>query len=247
MPISENSFQDKLGRAMLLKAACAGMSPAFNPAGADLTVAAQTALLATLSTCCTNVNTALTNLKDLTDPRASSIILIKARATRALSRVASNSAWAAKLPNVKAAADKLLAMVVPKKVLPPAPEDPDAPAPVRRDRGGQSFKDVEGQLFKFIGTLTKCSAYDTGCPADITTAALTALYTALQTANETIPGLEVDLTEVRLDRLRRFEAKNPLPDGSMSLRDRFKRIKYAVVSQYGRSSAEFELVSGIKY
>ena len=247
MPVSENSFEDKIGRATLLKEACAGFSPAFAPAGTDLTVAAQVTLLTTLGNCCTNVSTALVNLKDQTDPRAASVVVIKARATRALGRVESNLTWATKLPNVKAAADKLRAMTVPKPVLPPAPSDPDAPVPPKRDAGGQSYKDVEGQLFKFISSIAKCSSYDTGCPVDITIAAFTTLYTTLKTANETIPALEVDLQEVRVDRLRRFEGKKPLPDGTTSLRDRMKRVKKAVGSQYGRSSSEFTLVSGIKY
>ena len=142
---------------------------------------------------------------------------------------------------------KLRAFELPKDTPPPAPSDPDAPPPKKRDRGGQSYKDVEGQLYKFIGTLAKCSAYDTGCPADINIAAFTTLYTTLKAANDTISDLEGDLTDVRIDRLRRFESKKALADGSMSLRDRWGRIKKAVASQYGRSSTQYEAVKGINY
>ena len=247
MPVSEQSFEDRLGRATNLKDACAGMSPAFAPAEADLSVASQTALLTALTTCCTNVSMAVTNLKDATDPRATSVKVIKERATRALNRVLSSHVWSAKVPNVKAAADKLRAFKLPKDTTPPPPSDPDAPPPKKRDRGGQSYKDIEGQLHKFIGALNKCSAYDTGAPLDITGAAFMSLYTTLKTANDTISDLEGDLTDVRIDRLRRFENKKALADGTRSLRDRWGRIKKSVLAQYGRTSAQYEAVRGINY
>ena len=58
---------------------------------------------------------------------------------------------------------------------------------------------------------------------------------------------EVTLTDAQIDRLRLFESKKPLPDGSASLRDRWARIKKAVKAQYGPSSGEYALVAPIKY
>jgi hypothetical protein len=244
---SETSFQDRIGRFSLLKEACADMSPAFAPPDTDITVAAQTALLVTLNTCCQNVSNAETNLKDVTDPRAESIKGLKERVTRAVNRVASNRAWAGKLTAVKAAGDKVRGYKVPKAVVPPAPTDPDAPAPKKGDRGGQGFKDIEGSFYKFIGTLAKCAGYDTGAPADLTISALSVLHASLKAANELVPDLEVALRDEQLERLRVFENKKPLPDGSASLRDRWARIKKAVKSQYGTGSAQYALVGPIKY
>jgi len=116
-----------------------------------------------------------------------------------------------------------------------------------RDDGGQSYWDLERHLGKFIAALQKCTGYDTGAPFDISIVTLTALQTALKTANDTVPEKEVALRDAQIERLRVFESNQPLPDGSASLRDRWVRIKKAVAAQYGRSSAEYALVQGLKY
>lgn len=223
------------------------MSPAFAPADSDINVLAMTAMITTLNNCCTAVTNAANDLKDVADPRAASIKVIKERVTRAVNRVASNRTWASKLPAVKAAGDKVRGMKPPKSTAPPPPTDPDAPVPKVRNRGGESYRDIEGHFLKFIGTLQKCTNYESGAPADITILTLTALHQALKTANDTVPDKEVTLTDTQIDRLRIFESKKPLPDGSASLRDRWARIKKAVKSQYGTGSAEYALVAPIKY
>lgn len=244
---SEKSFTDRIGRFTLLKEACADMDPPFTPADSDITVAEQTALLTKLNDCCTGVIQAEGDLKDLTDPRVELVKTIKERVTRAVNRVESNRAWASKLPAVKAAADKVRNMNPPKSSVPPAPTNPDAPAPKKRDRGGQSFKDIEGHFQKFLGAISKCPGYDAGVPPDIASIELASMHGQLQTANAQIPDKEVALSDAQIERLRVFESKKPLPDGSHSLRDRWKRIKKAVASQYGRDSGEYALVKGIKY
>lgn len=80
------------------------MGPAFAPPDTDITIAAQITLITALNTCCTNVSNAATELKDVSDPRAASIKVIKERVTRAVNRVQSNRAWSSKLTAVKAAA-----------------------------------------------------------------------------------------------------------------------------------------------
>ncbi len=245
--LSERSFPDRIGKFVLLKDACETMGPVFAPPDTDITIAAQITLITTLNTCCTNVSNAAVDLKDLSDTRAASIKVIKERAGRAVNRVKSNRAWALKLPAVKAAADKLRGAKVPKSTGPVPPADPDAPVPKKRDRGGQSYRDIEGHLGKFISALAKCTGYDTGAPPDIFSGAFTTLLGTLKTANDAIPDKEVALQDAQVDRLRIFESKKPLPDGSASLRDRWARIKQSVAAQYGRSSVEYELVKGIKY
>ena len=244
---SEKSFADRIGRFVLLKEACESMGPAFAPVDTDITIAAQITLITTLNTCCTNVTTAATDLKDVADPRAASIKIIKERVTRAVNRVQSNRAWALKLPAVKAAADKVRGMKLPRLPLPAPPTDPDAPTPKKRDRGGESYRDIEGHVGKFVAALLKCPAYDTGAPGDIQTIMFSSLQGTLRTANDAVPEKEILLQDAQIDRLRIFDSKKPLPDGSASLRDRWVRIKKAVASQYGRSSGEYALVKGIKY
>jgi hypothetical protein len=244
---SEQSFADRIGRFVLLKNACESMSPAFEPPDTDIGLPAQVALVVVLNNCCTAVNNAATELKDLTDPRVTTVKTIKERVTRAVNRVESNRAWAGKLPAVKAAGDKVRNMKPPREKAPATPADPDAPVPRKRERGGQSYRDIEGHLGKFVGALLKCAGYDTGAPPDIQSIMLSSLQSSLRTANDTIPNKEVVLQDAQIERLRLFESKKPLPDGSASLRDRWVRIKKAVAAQYGRSSAEYELVRGIKY
>lgn len=143
--------------------------------------------------------------------------------------------------------DKVRGMKLPAAKPLPVPSDPDAPVPKKRDRGGESYRDIEGHFFKFIGTLAKCPGYDLGAPPDVFSGALVNLHGALKTANDAVPEKEIILQDAQVDRLKLFESKKPLPDGSASLQNRWVRIKKAVASQYGRSSAEYTLVKGIKY
>ena len=244
---SEQSFQDRIGRFTLLKEACQSMSPTFLPVDTDIVIPAQDSLLAVLAACCTAVDGAANDLKDVSGPRAALVKTIKERVTRALNRVQSNRAWAAKLPAVKAAADKVRNIRAPKSAPLPVPADPDAPVPKKRERGGQSYKDIEGHIGKFLQALGKCAGYDTGAPTEITSASLTALLTQLKGLNDAVPEKEVLLQDLQIERLRVFQSKKPLPDGSASLQNRWVRIKKAVAAQYGRSSAEYALVAPIKY
>jgi len=238
---------DRIGRFASLKEACTDFTPAFAPGDSDLTVAAQGLLLTTLEGCCADVDELVTDLKDLTDERVAAVKTLKEMTTRAVNRVKSNRAWATKLPMVKAAADKVRGMKLPKATLPTPPADPDAPAPKTRERGGQSYKDIEGHLGKLVAALGKCPDYNTGAPAEITTGMFETLQEAFRTGNASIAAKEVELGDAQIERLRLFESKKPLPDGSASLRDRWSRIKSAVKSQYGPGSAEYALVAPIKY
>lgn len=244
---SEHSFADRIGRFVLLKEACDDMDPAYAPADADISVAAQSALIVTLNTCCQNVANAETNLKEATDGRVEMVKGLKALTTRAVNRVASNRVWAGKLEMVKKAADRVRGMKPPRPKLPAAPVDPEEPAPKKLDRGGEGFRDVESHFHKFMAALGKCSGYDSGAPADITLTALDVALTTLRQTNDAVPGLEVSLRELQIERLRVFQSKKPLPDGSASLRDRWARIKKAVKSQYGTDSEQYALVAPIKY
>jgi hypothetical protein len=244
---SEHSFADRIGRFVLLKEACEDMSPVFAPPDSDISVAAQAALIVTLNACCTNVADAETNLKEATDGRVEMVKGMKALTTRAVNRVASNRVWAGKLELVKKAADRVRGMKPPRPKLPAPPSDPEEPAPKKLDRGGEGYRDVESHFHKFMAALGKCSGYDTGAPADITLTSLDVALTTLRETNDAVPGLEVSLRELQIERLRVFQSKKPLPDGSAPLRDRWARIKKAVKSQYGTDSAQYELVAPIKY
>lgn len=244
---SEQSFQDRIGRFTLLKEACQSMNPVFVPVDLDIQIPAQDSLLAQLNACCTAVDNAANDLKDVSGPRATLVKTIKERVTRALNRVQSNRAWAAKLPAVKAAADKLRNIRPAKSAPLPVPADPDAPVAKKRERGGQSYKDIEGHFGKFIQALGKCAGYDTGAPAEITLPNLTVALTQLKGFNDSVPEKEIILQDLQIERLRIFQSKKPLPDGSASLQNRWVRIKKAVAAQYGRSSGEYALVSPIKY
>ena len=244
---SEQSFADRIGKFVLMKEACESMSPAFEPAAADIAIPALVSFITTLHTCCTNVTSAATDLKNLTGPRAASIKVITERVTRALSRVKSNRAWASQLPAVKTAADKARGVKPPKSAVTPSPAAPKAPAQKARGHGGSGYRDVEGYLRDFIAAVAQCQGYDTGAPVEISLLTLRSLHDALKTANIAVPEKAIMLQEAQADRLKVFVSKKPLPDGSASLHDRWGRIKNAVEAQYGRTSAEFARVWRIKY
>jgi len=244
---SEQSFMDRLGRFTSLKDACAGFTPAYAPGATDITSAAQVALLTLLNNKCVDLEVAETDLKGMTDDRVTAVKMLKELATRAVNRVKCNREWAAKLANVKVAADRVRGMKVPRAQLPPPPVDPEAEPPPRRDRGGQSYRDLEGHVTKLIAALQKVTGYDTGAPPDIQIGHFESLRDHFRAGNDTIAQAEVDLRELQLERLRLFASKKPLPDGSASLRDRWARIKSAVKAQYGTSSEEYALVAPIKY
>lgn len=235
MPDTERSFADRLQRGRNLHAALSGFAPAFNPPDVDLKPIPFETFLNGLDGLNSGVATALAQWQDEVVKRQALVTNIKARALRASSRVKSNSAWKAKLPQVKKAADNLRGYRTSKPVAPAA----GSPAPKVSEQGDQSFGDIKVLLDKLIAALGMVPGYDTGSPADISIAGLQALSTQLDGLNKLVAGKEQALASFRSPRKASY-------DGDTGLSAKMKAIKEATKSQYGSMSNQFLQVKAIR-
>jgi hypothetical protein len=234
MPETERSFADRLQRGRELHAAIGGFVPPFAPADGQLTPPNFEDFLENLGGINNAVAEAEAAWQESAASRSALVADIKARALRASSRVKSNAAWKTHLPAVKAAADKLRGYRTPK---PKTPEN-EAP-PKTRQKGDQSFGDIKALTDKLVAALKKVSGYDTGAPADISTAGLTAMSTQLDGINQLTAGKEQTLTAARAPRKTNY-------DGANGLKEKMLAIKEATKSQYGSQSPEYLQVKGIR-
>ena len=107
MPVSEQSFADRLQRGRQFNAATTGFTPPFTPADPSLAPDVFGGFLDGLDTSNLAVATALAAWQEGAVARSALVARLKADTLRALARVKSNPAWKAHVPAVKAAADKL--------------------------------------------------------------------------------------------------------------------------------------------
>lgn len=237
MPINtEQSFADRLQRGRDLQAAEAAFSPTISPADISLLPAAFLIFLDTIPPLNTNVANAEALWKNNVQARSILVKDIKAKALRVLARVKSNVLWKGQVALVKLAVDNLRGYAVPRIKSPP-----DVTPPVMtKPRGEQSFADIKGLLDKLVSALGQVSGYTTGAPAEITTLALTALATNLDTLNRTISTNEAALFSARFARTSAYDA----PD--TGLKAKMLAIKEATRSQYGAQSPQYLQIKGIK-
>ncbi len=234
MANAETTFADRLQRGRNMQAATAAFDPVFAPADVSLDPATFATFLDGLMTLNDAVTDAEANWKDEVAVRAAQTKELKTLALRVLSRVKSNSAWDRRLAAVKKAVDDLRGYRPNRKSTPPPGEGERRPA-----RADQSYGDIQNLAKKLIAALGKVSGYDTGAPADITIAAMTAKQELLAATNTAVAGLEQDLFSARMARKMAYD----YPDG---LRDKMKATKQATRAQYGASSVEFMEVRSIR-
>jgi hypothetical protein len=235
MANTERSYADRLQRGRELHAASSGFTPGFAPVDVSLEPDAFEEFLDGLDTLNNAVVTAVSGWQDSAGSRSELVTEIKARALRASSRVKSNTAWKAKLPQVKTAADNLRGYRTAK----PKPPEDGSPPPKGRQQGDQSFGDIKVLLDKLIAALGTVPGYDASAPADISTAGLQALSTQLDGLNKLVAGREQALASVRSPRKEGY-------DGENGLSEKMKAIKEATKSQYGGQSTQFLQVKGIR-
>lgn len=233
MPNIERSYADRLQRGRAMKSAVAGLAPAFAPADASLLPAAFETFLDGLDTLNVAVAAAEADWLGTVALRMALVEDIKARALRASARVKSNAAWKAQFPAVKAAAEALRGYRAPKPKMEP---EPQVVKPKTRQQGDQSYADIKNLLDKLNAALGHVPGYDTGAPADLTIAALSALATQLDGLNQLIAGKEQALIAARTPRTAAYE----------TLKEKMKAIKEAAKSQYGSNSGQHAQVKAIK-
>lgn len=233
MPNIEVSYADRLQRGRSMKSAVTGFVPPFAPPDAGLLPAAFDTFLDGLDALNTAVATAEADWKETATARTALVADIKARALRASARVKSNAAWKPQFPAVKAAAEALRGYRTPKPKIEP---EPQVVRPRTRQQGDQSYADIKNLLDKLNAALGHVPGYDTGAPADLTIATLSALATQLDGLNQLVAGKEQALTAARVPRWAGYE----------SLKEKMKAIKEAAKSQYGSNSAAHTQVKAIK-
>lgn len=233
MPESETSYADRLQRGRSMKSAIAGFIPPFAPPDATLLPAAFDTFLNGLNTLNTTAATKKADWQSSVADRIAMVKDIKARALRVSSHVKSNAAWKAQFPAVKAAAEALRGYRIPK---PKAEPHPEVVQPKARQQGDQSFADIKNLLDKLTAALGHVPTYDTGAPADLTIATLSALATDLDALNQLVATKEQALISARTKRAAGYE----------TLKDKMKAIKEAAVSQYGSRSPQHTQVRAIR-
>ena len=234
MSDTENSFADRLQRGRSLPAATSGFQPPFAPADDQLLPANFEDYLESLDGMNMTVAEAMADWQATAAIRSNLVTGIKALALRAVARVKSNALWKIQQPAVKAAADALRGYRTPKPKLPA-----DAPPALTRQKGDQSYGDIKALIDKLVAALKKVSDYDTGAPADISTAGIAALSTQLDGLNQLIAGKEQTLAAARATRKVGY-------DGANGLKEKMLAIKEATKAQYGGGSAEYLQVKGIR-
>ena len=144
----------------------------------------------------------------------------------------------ARLPAAKRFADAIRGVKTSRKA--PPPPVPGAAAAKERQRGGQSYAELE----KNWRGLTSLTAGLTGfAPTDakIQAGTLNGLLSSLASANQQLPGLEAALSAAQQARMVAFF------ETDKGLADLFQQVKTSVKGQYGVGSPQWGQVKGVRW
>lgn len=238
MPDSEQSFPDRAQKGRDLQAACAGLAPAYAPPPGGTTLAT---FMTKIVACETLNNTVTGNASFWSDSVTQRIAVtrtIKATTTQLINYIKGSSTWKSKLPAAQRYANAIRGMKPPLKPLPPPA--PGTPAKKRRERGGQSFAELETN---WRGLVTLATGLPGFAPTDekIQAGTINGLLSSLKNLNDTIPGQEAALSEAQQDRQKAYF------EPEFGLEDLFKGVKTTVKGNYGASSSQWAQVKGMKW
>ena len=236
-PQSETTFADRLQRGRDMQAAIAIFSPAFDPADPTLAATAFMNFLDALDQLNTETSTFVTSYTNGTAERMTMVAEIKDVALRVLSYLKSNPAWKKYLPGIKSLVDKIRGTSARRAKPPAATETPGSPQAKKRNKGEQSFGEIDTNFDRLVAALGSVPGY-APTTADLTIANLTARAAAYSAKNATMSTLGQTVGLKQRDRSAGY-------DGDGGLREKMKAIKQAVRAQYGSSSAEYAQVKGI--
>lgn len=232
MAVSEKSYQDRLGRSLLLAAAVDGAEPEFIPGDDSLSVENFKLFLTELGEACQTVSSLEVDHSVSAAERVLLVKTLRKTATQAVGYVKSNAAWATKFKAVKMAADKL------RNIRPPRKAAPGEAG--KRNKGEQAYAELQGHLSALLAALGACPGYNPP-GAGISLATLEGLLEQFTALNTLLASVKGQLTSAREARRRLFY------EGDDGLKRRFQAVKNGVKGQYGQDSKAYELVKSIRW
>lgn len=236
MPNSETTFADRIQRANILKSATENFSIPFSPTDPDLGPGPFETFLIGLEAKNDEVNHVKVDYTQGSQERILVVKDLKDRSRLTLSNVESVGAYKKYVYSVRQVVRKILNYSVPKPQLPSG--DPLSSSEKKRNKGEQSYSDIEHLFTKLIETLKNIPGY-THINPDLQIANLEILQTQLDQKNKVMATMASQVT------LKTKERKE-LYDGENGLREKMIAIKKAVKSQYGANSPEYLSVIGIR-
>jgi len=232
MADSEKSFADFVGKGKLIKEAAQGFNPPFSSPNPDDDLI----VFGTYLTSCENKNvevgTIRQNYSDGVVERKDIVKDVKARALRSMTNVKSVVAYKPYERGLEITYRKLRNYKVPggKK---PNPDDK------KRNKGEQSFADIENLYKTFLEGLTLIPGY-THLDTTLKLPALNTLYTTFHNKNIAMAKLDAKEKIVTAERRDMFHKE------TTGLLDRMLSIKDATKNQYGLTSPEYLSIRGIR-
>jgi hypothetical protein len=232
MSESERSYADKVGKAKYVKEASEGFTPAFNsPNPQDAP-----AVFGLYITSCEDKNVEIgkirQNYTNGTVERKNIVKDVKTRAMRSMVNVKSVDAYKPYAKGLEIIYRKLRNYKVPGGKKP----SPDAK---KRNKGEQSFADIENLYRTFLAGLTAIPAYS-HLDDSLKLPALNALYTLYHDKNVAMAELNSTEKRVTAERYAMFY------DDTTGLSARMLSVKDAIKNQYGLTSPEYLSVKSIK-
>lgn len=232
MPDSERSFADQTGKATLIKEATETFDPPFAPPDAD----DLPANFGTYITSCidknTEIGTARQDYSNGAKERLDMVKDLKNRAMRSMTNVESVDAYESFAKGLKITYRKLRNYKVPGAKKP----DPNAK---KRNKGEQSFADIENLYKTFLAGLSAIPGY-THLDAELQLPALNTLYTNFHDKNVAMAELGAEENRLTAERYDMFY------NTETGLKARMLSVKNAVKNQYGPESPEYLSIKGIR-
>lgn len=238
MAESERSFADRLQKAQQLRDACAGFAPVYSTPPQGTTLPAFTTKIAGCDADHQAVESAEILWSEAVERRTGIADTIRTTATQLLNYIKSSTAWKTKLPKAKQFADAIRGIKHPRKA--PAPAPPGGTAPKRRQRGGQSYAELE-RNWRALVTLAGGLAGFAPTDVKIQLGTINGLLSSIRGVNSEISASEATLGEAQQVRQQGFYEEDA------GLESLFLAVKTNVKGQYGTASPQWAQVKGMKW
>lgn len=243
MPTSEQSFQDRHGRAEVMHSLIAGFVPAFNPPDAGIKPAGFKTYVDSLKAANLETTEKEFALADQMGQRRTLADNLKETALQVKNYVTSNRAWKAWHTTVSRAADKVRGQVLSRKKKPgPVPGEGEPPTSPRARQGArtqQGFSDLFRHFEALIAAVKKVTGYTAEDGTGLTLEELQDQSDAYSEKLKDTADAEASYTEAVRVRLALY-------NNDEGLNYRMKAVKRAVRAAYGNGSPEDLAVRAVK-